>query len=154
MPVETINQRIRRLRTKKGLSQKDLAATVGVAYQSVQEWERQGGTAPSRKRQEAVAAALGVSHQELMAGAPSVPTPLSEGKDVQRLIVAFGWLTDEQQKSLLADLESKAATNKAISRELGSRWEYKSDEHVGNHIKPAPKHSPLKKPKRSGHNGD
>lgn len=66
------------------------------------------------------------------------PLVANESPEVQRLILAFGWLTKEQQAALLSDLESKAETNKAISRQLGPRWEFKSDAHVGNHIKPAP----------------
>lgn len=135
--MESIHQRIRRLREKKGLTQQELAKVVGVSYQSVQEWERDKGTAPSRKRQEAVSQALGVTLNELMTGdrlGPAVDTPVME-----RLIRAFSWLTDEQQRVLMKDLEAKAETNKAISRELGARWEFKSDADVGHHIAPAPK---------------
>ena len=72
---------------------------------------------------------------------------VTESPDVKRLIMAFGWLTDEQQKSILRDLESKAEANKAISRQLGPRWEFKSDQHVAAHIKPAPASKPRSKKK-------
>jgi transcriptional regulator with XRE-family HTH domain len=71
--MESIHQRIKRLREAKGLSQEALAKLAGVKYQSVQEWERENGTAPSRKRQAKVAVALGVSVPELMTGGAAVP---------------------------------------------------------------------------------
>lgn len=66
--LETIHQRIKRLREGKGLSQEALGTVAGVTYQSVQEWERDKGTAPSRKRLAAVANALGVTEQYLLSG--------------------------------------------------------------------------------------
>lgn len=66
--VETIHQRIKRLREDKELSQEALGNAAGVKYQSVQEWERANGTAPSRKRLSAVATALGVTEQYLLSG--------------------------------------------------------------------------------------
>lgn len=66
--VETIHQRIKKLREDKGLSQETLGRAAGVTYQSVQEWEREDGTAPSRKRLKAVATALGVTEQYLLSG--------------------------------------------------------------------------------------
>lgn len=64
--VETIHQRIKRLREGKGLSQEALGKAAGVTYQSVQDWEH--STAPARKRLAAVAKALGVSEQYLLSG--------------------------------------------------------------------------------------
>lgn len=66
--MDSIHQRIKRLRVAKGLSQEGLAEILGVKYQSVQEWERENGTAPSRKRQADVAEALGVKIEELLLG--------------------------------------------------------------------------------------
>lgn len=66
--VDTIHQRIRKLREDKGLSQESLGKAAGVTYQSVQEWEQADGTAPSRKRLKKVADALGVTEQYLLSG--------------------------------------------------------------------------------------
>lgn len=79
--MESIHQRIRRLRQAARLSQEALAKLVGIRYQSVQEWEREGGTAPARKRQRAVADVFGVSVSELMYG----ERPLSVS-DISRAI--------------------------------------------------------------------
>lgn len=76
--VETIHQRIKRLREDKKLSQEALGKAAGVTYQSVQEWEQADGTAPSRKRLKAVATALGVSEQFLLSG----EQPLVEDQSV------------------------------------------------------------------------
>lgn len=70
MVVDTIHQRIKKLREDKGLSQESLGKAAGVTYQSVQEWEQADGTAPSRKRLKKVADALGVTEQYLLSGEP------------------------------------------------------------------------------------
>lgn len=69
--VDTIHQRIKKLREDKGLSQESLGKAAGVTYQSVQEWEQADGTAPSRKRLKKVADALGVTEQYLLSGEES-----------------------------------------------------------------------------------
>ena len=68
--METIHQRIRRLREAKGLTQDQLADLMGLSRQAVQKWESEGedGTSPTRKREKALAAALGVTVGELIYG--------------------------------------------------------------------------------------
>jgi phage repressor protein C with HTH and peptisase S24 domain len=63
-----IHQRIYKARTDLGLSMEDLADKLGVAWQTVQQWEKEDGTAPKRKRLEAVAAALGKTVEYLLNG--------------------------------------------------------------------------------------
>lgn len=64
-----INKRIKERRLALGLtSHKALAELVGVTWQTVQQWEKEGGTAPNRSRIDAVAAALGVSAEWLRTG--------------------------------------------------------------------------------------
>lgn len=65
----SINKRIKERRLALGLSShKALAELVGVTWQTVQQWEKEGGTAPNRSRIDAVAAALGVSAEWLRTG--------------------------------------------------------------------------------------
>lgn len=73
MEHESVHARIKRLRTERGMSMAALAKAVGLrSWQTVQQWENEAKpTAPARKHQGAVAAALGVSVEELMHGAPS-----------------------------------------------------------------------------------
>lgn len=65
----SINNRIKERRLAMGLSShKALADLVGVTWQTVQQWEKEGGTAPNRSRMDAVAAALGVTAEWLRTG--------------------------------------------------------------------------------------
>lgn len=65
----SINQRIRDRRLALGLSShKALAELVGVSWQTVQLWEKEGGTAPNRSRIEKVAEVLGVTTSWLQTG--------------------------------------------------------------------------------------
>lgn len=75
--METIHQRIKRLRSMRGLSMQALAKACGVSsWQTVQQWEKEtGGTAPSRKRLHLVAEALGVSVPELLGADESASPP-------------------------------------------------------------------------------
>ena len=68
--METIHARLKRLRTEKGVSLEEVAAALGVSWQTVQQWEldTDKGTAPARKRQKAVADYFGVSVPMLLTG--------------------------------------------------------------------------------------
>jgi len=64
--METIGQRIKRLREEKGLSMQALAKLVKVkSWQTIQQWEN-GSTTPRRSREEPLAQALGISVAELV----------------------------------------------------------------------------------------
>ena len=62
----SVHQRIRSGRLALGLTEKEFADRVGVSRGAVQQWEKPGGTAPTRRNQPAVAALLGLSISELM----------------------------------------------------------------------------------------
>jgi transcriptional regulator with XRE-family HTH domain len=65
----SIHQRIKKRREALGLSMQGLADLVGVAaWQTVQQWEKEGGTAPKRDRLEAVAKALQTTPETLLFG--------------------------------------------------------------------------------------
>lgn len=63
-----IHERIKVGRERLGLTHDQFGKLVGVSRGAVQQWEKPGGTAPTRKNQPAVAHALGMSVAELMAG--------------------------------------------------------------------------------------
>lgn len=63
-----IHSRIKELREKRGLSMEALAKLIGVAWQTIQQWERPDGTAPKRTRLEKAASALGTTPTYLMTG--------------------------------------------------------------------------------------
>lgn len=91
-----------------------------------------------------VAAYLGMKTDEYLERVGRVP-PRSEtsaaiqfesdSPQITRLVKAFAWLMDDEQKKLLADLEAKAATNKTIAKELGPRFRIKPDQEMLEHLK-------------------
>src|SRR5690606_13430848 len=67
--MTTIHDRIKTLREQAGLSMERLAAEVGVAWQTIQQWEN-GRTAPQRKRLDRVAEVLSTTVEYLLTGTP------------------------------------------------------------------------------------
>lgn len=65
----SINRRIKERRLAMGFSSHQaLADAIGVSWQTVQQWEKEDGTAPNRSRIDSVAKALGVSAEWLRSG--------------------------------------------------------------------------------------
>ena len=62
----SIHSTIKSQRQRLGMTEQQLADKVGVTRAAVQQWEREGGTAPKRSKQTAVADALGISVSDLM----------------------------------------------------------------------------------------
>lgn len=75
----SVHRVIREGRKRLGLSEEEFGGRVGVTRAAVQQWEKEGGTAPKRKNQPAVAALLGISVAELMSGGSNI----SMGPDVR-----------------------------------------------------------------------
>ena len=81
--METIHTRIKQRREALGLSMKELAALVGVsAWQTVQQWERENGTAPKRDRLQAVANALQTTPEYLTYGSGLMAEVARAGDDM------------------------------------------------------------------------
>lgn len=115
--METIHQRIKRLREAKGMSKAALARAVNQTYQNVQHWEK-GPTAPARRVLQEVATALGVTPQELLYGSTApVKTNPSGNPMAQELSRLFDLLDDEGKGAVLGIVRSMAAhsKNKAIT---------------------------------------
>lgn len=66
------------------MTEEQFGAAVGVSRGAVQQWEKEGGTAPTRKNQPKVAALLGISVSMLMTGDDSV-TPMTGGGQLKAL---------------------------------------------------------------------
>lgn len=80
-----IHQRIKERRLALGLkSHGALAELVGVSWQTVQLWEKEGGTAPKRTRLEKVAKVLGVSTTWLLNGSDNFPEKSTDGAATSR----------------------------------------------------------------------
>jgi len=107
--MESIHARIKRLRLAKGMSMQALADAVGAkAWQTVQQWENEDApkpTAPSRSRQPLVAAALGVTVEELMHGAQEGQQRGKREETAAREPEAkYGPAITNEELALLADL--------------------------------------------------
>jgi len=86
----SIHQKIRAGRLKLGMTEQQFGDAVGVSRGAVQQWEKEGGTAPTRKNQPAVAKLLGMTVAELMGD-----TVISGGEIVEiagsSLTPIFSW---------------------------------------------------------------
>lgn len=62
----SVHSKIREFREGRNLTHQQFADSVGVSRGAVQQWEKEDGTAPNRKRQPVVAQFMGISVEELM----------------------------------------------------------------------------------------
>lgn len=78
----SIHRLIRDGRLRLGLTEQQFAERVGVSRGAVQQWEREGGTAPRRANQKAVADLLGLTVAELISGGEPNVGELIKGRRV------------------------------------------------------------------------
>lgn len=82
----TIHSRIKQRRLALNLSMEQLAELAGVSsWQTVQQWEREDGTAPKRTRLDAVAKALQVSQEWLLTGNESTDDKSAKPAELNQL---------------------------------------------------------------------
>lgn len=101
----SIHQRIRDRRIALGLSSHQALATlVGVSWQTVQLWEKEGGTAPNRSRIGKVAEVLGVTSNWLQSGdqvaVSQADDSIKEGVDISPLPTPPRWIDPEAYRVL------------------------------------------------------
>ena len=77
----SIHQVIRAGRLRLQMTEQQFADALEVSRGTIQQWEREGGTAPNRKRQPAVAKLLGLTVAELMQTGPSAPIELEDNPE-------------------------------------------------------------------------
>ena len=104
-----VNQIIRDGRARLGLSEVEFAKRCKVSRTSVQYWEKDGGFAPNRSRQAAVAKVLGITVVELMQGIAPAPTDLSPR--ALRLARMFDDLAHDKQAQRVAYATLVALSN-------------------------------------------
>lgn len=105
----SIHSEIKRLRELRQMSQQDLADAISrleglakpLAWQTVQQWEREGGTAPKRTRLKFVAQALGTNVTSLVSGGSHAIAEEGPGYNVQ---VEPQEVSPEVAEQLLQDL--------------------------------------------------
>lgn len=82
MDQEKIGTLLRSLRLQKGMTQKDLAETIGLSGKTVSKWEC-GQGCPDISVLPGLAAVLGVSMEDLLSG--HLPTPEQNGGNMKNL---------------------------------------------------------------------
>lgn len=87
----SVHSTIKSNRLKLGLTEQQLADRVGVTRAAVQQWEREGGTAPKRSKQVAVAEALGITVAELMCIEVAPPPAVSLKEPAKTYIMNGAW---------------------------------------------------------------
>lgn len=108
----SIHQRIRQKRIERGYaSQEAFAKEIGVVWQTVQQWEKEGGTAPNRNRIKQVAEVLGTTPEWLMSGAGEDSGPSVLDGPGRRGAPALQWVT-EDEAVLLSAYRAKTESGK------------------------------------------
>jgi transcriptional regulator with XRE-family HTH domain len=117
----SIHSRIKERRLALGMtSHKALADRVGVSWQTVQLWEKEGGTAPNRSRVEKVASTLGVTVSWLINGDEELA--LAERTDDSR-VIQFGEDTTPRGKTR-AGLETNLLVHTSADSPLAAQAEH------------------------------
>lgn len=127
MEKMSIHATIRSHRLRLGMTEQQFADRAGVTRAAVQQWEREGGTAPRRSKQADVANVLGISLAELLgvadttaqsvasegamqvitssapvATAPSQPPALSQALEV--VVAALAKVPMDSRKAVADDM--------------------------------------------------
>ena len=100
----SIHQRIKEARERLKFTEQELADVAGLTRAAVQQWEREGGTAPARKHQKAVAAKLKMTIAELMEDPPETgDAPVAPPAHRSRSSIYLAEEFDIATKSLTAN---------------------------------------------------
>lgn len=119
-PAMEISDRIRLARTRAGLSQTQLARTVGVTRGMVGQWET--GKPPGRDKLVAIAGATGVTVPYLLGQEPD-PAGLGPRMDTDTITLLKLWhqLSPRQKRSHLELFRSSVALRKEMEAEARSK---------------------------------
>jgi len=104
-----VGAKIRIFRIQRGMSQSDLAAKIGVAFQQVQKYEK-GANRVGAGRLSRIAAVLGISVGELFESSGRKPAELKSPlrllaeRDALRVLMAFSRMTDPRMRRAIAQL--------------------------------------------------
>lgn len=95
--IMNINERIKQRRIKLGYtSHKAFGDVVGVSWQTVQQWEKEGGTAPNRNRMSKVAEVLKTTPEWLVHGiGPVEPDTPTGPAPTAQIIRQPEWMAEE-----------------------------------------------------------
>lgn len=135
----SIHARIKEARLAKKLSYMKLAEKIGVSsWQTIQQWEREDGTAPRRNRMAALAEALGVTEEWIERGTveiEDVPRPdgttlvaLTGNEELQ--LELYRSMTPDQQRELLEAMRQVTAANLVTQKIIGKKFKTTSNRRV------------------------
>jgi transcriptional regulator with XRE-family HTH domain len=142
----------------KKFTQRAFAKAIGVSPQAVGQWFNRSTKTPAAENLYTISQKFPYNLRWLMTGdgprhrepaAAQVPRgeerpPLTlysiEPDDQARLLALFEQLSPPQRAKVMQDLEATVTSNLEVARHLGRLPHHPADEHVANHIKPAPKH--------------
>ena len=127
----SVHKRIREGRAAIGMTVTQFADAIGVTRAAVNQWEREGGTAPARNKQARVAKLLNMSVSELMSPGlePSETRPAPEGYSTEGL--ALAWLLDQIPDRLARTRAAHAATEAVLlALQSGARPIHREDHPV------------------------
>lgn len=82
----TTGQRIKEARKKAGLTQKELAAKLGIAYQTLAQWENDLRN-PKRETLQKIASALGINWYELYAESEKEQMEAKKNYDIAKFLL-------------------------------------------------------------------
>lgn len=106
----SIGARIRAAREQIGLSQAQLARSLGITRSACSQWEASDGTAPKRERLEQIAQLLGVSYEWLATGRSGPESAVGEPParyasgltaEQREMVELFDALSHDSRRSLL-----------------------------------------------------
>jgi HTH-type transcriptional regulator, competence development regulator len=108
-PDETFGQRIQRLRRERGLTQRQVAAELGIDFTYLSKLENDRGEPPGEDTVRRLAAVLQTDEEMLLALAGKVPPELRERaqRDVEfaRLLRRLPSITEEELRRLSKNLK-------------------------------------------------
>lgn len=125
----SIGARIRAAREQLGLSQAQLARTLGITRSACSQWEASDGTAPKRERLEQIAQLLGVSYEWLATGRSGPESAVGEPParyassltaEQREMIELFNGLNHDSRRSLLDFLRALQAARPAANAGAGN----------------------------------
>ena len=108
----SIREKIRTGRLLLKMTEQQFADSLDVSRGTVQQWEKQGGTAPARKRQSSVAKLLGISVSELMHD--STEKPAIQDPGITRDLVDFSGASITHLAQTLRQFDAPARERAAV----------------------------------------
>ncbi len=121
-----VGAKIRIFRTQRGMSQSELAAKIGVAFQQVQKYEK-GINRVGASRLSRIAAVLGISIGELFEAPgekpanPKSPFRLLAERDALRVLTAFSRTSDPRVRRAIAHLVETIADLRPATKSAAAR---------------------------------